>query len=72
MVWSFEYLRKYGIDDEKLQVFEDAALMWLFSLTRDKYNLSSFRNSDLKHKAVAQFMTRPVCDKYRGITDEGK
>lgn len=66
MIWSFEYLRKYGVDEEKLQVFEEAALMWLFSLTRDKYDLSSFRSSDLKDKAVKQFMTRPVCDKYRG------
>lgn len=70
MIWSFKYLRQYGIDDEKLRVFEDAALMWLFSLTRDKYDLSSFRNSDLQDKAVELFMTRPVCDKYRGITNE--
>lgn len=70
MIWSFEYLRKYGIDEEKLQIFEDAALMWLFSLTRDKYDLSSFRNSDLKDKAVEKFITRPVCDKYRGIINE--
>lgn len=66
LVWSFQYLRKNGILYDEAQVFEESALMWLFSLNRDKYSLLNFRESDLSDKRVAEFLNRPVCDKFRG------
>lgn len=65
MVWSFEHLCKHNVKHEDSVVYEEAALMWLFSLTRDKYSLSAFRSSDLENKTVKEFLKRPVCDKYR-------
>lgn len=66
MVWSFEHLCKHSVDYEDSVVYEEAALMWLFSLPRDKYSLSDFRTSDLENSAVKEFLKRPICDKYRG------
>lgn len=66
LVWSFEHLRKMKVKDEDAAVYNDAALMWLFSLPRDVHNLLKFRKSDLENKAVKRFLTRPICDKYRG------
>lgn len=65
MVWSFEHLCKRNVKYEDSVVYEEAALMWLFSLPRDKYSLSTFRNSDLENRAVKEFLKRPVCDRYR-------
>ncbi|MCI9423671.1 MAG: hypothetical protein HFG81_13350, partial [Dorea sp.] len=66
IVWSFEHLRKNDVEYEAAQVFEEAALMWLFSLPREEYSLSDFRIGDIDNKRVADFLNRPVCDKYRG------
>lgn len=66
IVWSFEHLRKNKVDYEAAQVFEESALMWLFSLPREGYSLSGFRKEDIDNKRVAEFLTRPLCDKYRG------
>ena len=65
MVWSFEHLCKRNVKYEDSIVYEEAALMWLFSLPRDKYSLSAFRSSDLENRAVKEFLKRPVCDRYR-------
>lgn len=65
-VWSFHYLRKCGVPYDDAQVFEESELMWLFSLNRDRYSLSYFREKDISNKRVAEFLSRPVCDKYRG------
>lgn len=70
-VWAFEHLCKQHVKYEDSIVFEESALMWLFSLSRDKYNLRAFRGSDLENRAVKEFLKRPVCDKYRG-TGNGK
>ena len=66
IIWSFEHLRKNKVEYEESQVFEESALMWLFSLPRDEYRLSDFRKGDIDNKRVAEFLNRPVCDKYRG------
>lgn len=65
MVWSFEYLRKNDVTYEDCSVYEESALMWLFSLPRDRFNFSVFKRSDLENRAVKEFLKRPVCDKYR-------
>lgn len=65
LVWAFRYLRKSGVDYAEAQVFEEVALMWLFSLNRDKYTLSKFRENDLSDQRVSAFLSRPICDKYR-------
>ena len=65
MVWSFEYLRNKNVKDEDASVYEESALMWLFSLPRDRYSLSVFKRSDLENRAVKDFLKRPVCDKYK-------
>lgn len=65
LVWSFQHLRKCGTSYDDAQVFEEVALVWLFSLKRDKYNLENFREDDLSDKRVADFLSRPVCDKYK-------
>ena len=65
MVWSFENLREHGVKYEDAIVYEESPLMWLFSLSRDKYSLSDFRGSDLENRSVREFLKRPVCDKYR-------
>ena len=66
MVWSFEHLCKCNVKQEESIVYEEAALMWLFSLPRDKSSLSAFRSSDLENRAVKEFLKRPVCDRYKG------
>lgn len=66
MVWSFEHLWECNVKYEDSIVYEEAALMWLFSLSRDKYCLSVFRSSDLENRAVMEFMKRPICDRYKG------
>lgn len=66
MVWSFEHLCKRNVKYEDSIVYEEAALMWLFSLPRDKYSLSAFRSGDLENRAVKEFLKRPVCDRYKG------
>lgn len=66
IIWSFEHLRKNKVEYEESQVFEESALMWLLSLPRDEYRLSDFRKGDIDNKRVAEFLNRPVCDKYRG------
>ena len=66
IVWSFEHLWKNNVEYEAAQVFEESALMWLFSLPREEYSLSDFRKEDMDNKRVADFLNRPVCDKYRG------
>lgn len=66
IVWSFEHLRKNKVEDEAAQVFEESALIWLFSLPRDEYCLSDFKKEDMDNKRVAEFLNRPLCDKYRG------
>lgn len=66
IVWSFGHLRENKVEYEAAQVFEESALMWLFSLPRAVYSLSDFRKSDLDNKRVADFLNRPICDKYRG------
>lgn len=70
MVWSFEHLCKHNVKYEDSIVYEEAVLMWLFSLPRNKYSLSDFRSSDLENKAVKEFLKRPICDRYRGSGDE--
>lgn len=65
IIWSFEYLCKHNVKYEDSMVYEESALMWLFSLPRDKYSLSAFRSNDLENRAVKEFLKRPVCDKYR-------
>lgn len=66
MVWSFEHLCKRNVKYEDSIVYEEAALMWLFSLPRDEYSLPAFRSGDLENRAVKEFLKRPVCDRYRG------
>ncbi len=66
MVWSFELLHEYKVKYEDAIVYADSALMWLFSLPRDKCNLSVFKNRDLENRAVTEFLKRPVCDRYKG------
>lgn len=70
MVWSFEHLCKHNVKNENSIVYEEAALMWLFSLPRDIYSLSAFRNSDLENRTVKEFLKRPVCDRYRENSNE--
>lgn len=65
LVWAFQHLRKCGTSYEDAQVFEEIALAWLFSLNRDNYSLANFREEDLSDTRVAEFLSRPVCDKYR-------
>lgn len=66
LVWAFRHLRKSGVDYDEAQVFEEVALVWLFSLNRDEYSLSKFRENDLSDQRVSAFLSRPICDKYRG------
>lgn len=67
IVWSFEHLEKCNIRSRDSIVYKESALMWLFSLSRDTYGLSIFRNSNLEDRTVKEFLRRPVCDKYREI-----
>lgn len=70
MVWSFEHLWECNVTYEDSIVYAEAALMWLFSLPRDKYSLSAFRSSDLENRSVKDFLRRPICDRYRGTGNE--
>lgn len=65
MVWSINYLEKHGVMEAELEVYEDTALNWVFSLQREKYGLKYFREEDINHKAVHRFLDRPICDKYK-------
>ena len=67
MVWSFEHLCKKNVKYEEASVYEESTLMWLFSLSRDRYSLSVFKKNDLENRAVKEFLKRPVCDKYREL-----
>lgn len=70
MVWSFGHLSECNVKYEDSIVYEEATLMWLFSLPRDKYSLSAFRRGDLDNRAVKEFLKRPVCDRYKGNENE--
>lgn len=65
IVWAFNRLQESGIEYDKRNVYEDAALMWLFSLPRDTYDYSVFRPEDIENRRVREFVQRPVCDKFR-------
>lgn len=66
IVWSFRYLRDHNVAGKEVDVFEDSALVWLFSLLRGTYNLDNFRREDIGYSGVDEFLKRPLCDKYRG------
>lgn len=70
ILWSFDYLRSVGISYQDSQVFEEAQLMWLFSLQRENIEMVNFREKELKNKRVKEFMNRPVCYKYRGYYEK--
>ena len=64
---SFRCVRETGIDPDRLAVFEEAQLIWLFGLLRDDIGMSIFLPEDLEDFRVKEYLKRPVCDRYKGL-----
>jgi len=64
---SIRCVRETGIDPDRLAVFEEAQLIWLFGLLRDDIGISIFLPEDLEDFRVKEYLKRPVCDRYKGL-----
>lgn len=62
MIQAFRYLEKVSIDETYVDVYKDAALVWLFSLQRKEKKLSVDEKDLLNHSYVQKFLSRPLCD----------
>lgn len=64
MVWAFNHIKSCKTNTSCVDVYEDTALNWVFSLQRENYSLDCFYDEDISYPAVQSFLKRPLCDKY--------
>lgn len=64
IVLAINYIKSCNANIRCKDVYEDTALIWLFSLPRESYRLSDYREKDIENECVKEFLERPLCDKY--------
>ena len=64
ILYSCDLLKQSNFGDLYLNIFTDAALVWLFGLKRENFALTDFYESLLNRQDVKELLKRPLCDGY--------